>query len=146
MCNEYDDCIEEREWVKGKAMRQYRGKTWDGKWVYGWYSEQRICKTDGILCLIHATDKTYAVIRSSVEQSTGECDCNKMEIFDKDWVEASIYGDENPQVLQVHWCKGGYVIDYEDSESDCVLVGEFVGSLRIVRPEGIEVPGWLEEG
>ncbi len=71
------------------------------------------------------------VIPESVGQSTGEKDCNKQEVYDRDWVKASIYGDEEPQILQVCWRKGGYVIDYEDSESDCVLLGEFVGSLEL---------------
>ena len=105
---------------------KYRGKH-NGGWKKGFLSynfktnEYEIVNSQGV----------WPVILSSVGQSTGECDCSKMEIFDKDWVEASIYGGEDPQILQVHWCKGGYVIDYEDSESDCVLIGEFVGRLKI---------------
>ncbi len=47
-------------------------------------------------------------------------------------MKASIYSDEEPQILQVHYRKGGYVINYVDSESDCVLVGEFVGTLELI--------------
>jgi len=71
-------------------MRTYRGKCVDGKgWVYGWYSEQRICKPDGMLYLIHATDKTYEVIPESVGQSTGLYDTHGTEVFKGDIIELS---------------------------------------------------------
>ena len=79
------------------------------------------------------------VTPESVAQSTGELDCNKAEIYDRDWVKANIYSDEDPQILQVRYRKGAYIIDYEDSESDCVVLGEFVGSLEITdTPELLE--------
>ncbi len=121
--------------------KQYRGKSVEtNEWVYGWLvdvsaandreSAIRIVKqhTNGI--------SYHPVIPESVGQSTGEVDCNKALIYDKDWVRASIYGYEEPQTLQVCWRRGGYVIDYEDSESDCVLLGEFVGSIELTdNPE-----------
>ena len=71
-------------------MRMYRGKRIDnGEWVYGGYSEQRICKPDGMLYLIHATDKTYEVIPESVGQSTGLYDTHGTEVFKGDIIELS---------------------------------------------------------
>ena len=71
-------------------MRMYRGKRIEGKgWVYGGYSEQRICKPDGMLYLIHATDKTYEVIPESVGQSTGLYDTHGTEVFKGDIIELS---------------------------------------------------------
>ena len=66
-------------------MRMYRGKRIEGKgWVYGGYSEQRICKPDGMLYLIHATDKTYEVIPESVGQSTGPVGRNGIDVYGGD--------------------------------------------------------------
>ncbi len=112
-------------------QRLYRGKRVNGcahVWLYGYLAApaQIIVWNEE-----KGTGEMFQVIPESVGQSTGELDCNKAEIYDKDWVKASIYSDEDPQILQVQYRKGAYVIDYKDSESDCVIVGEFVGSLKI---------------
>ena len=79
------------------------------------------------------------VIPKTVEQFTGLRDSKRTKeypkgqmVFEGDKVKASIYGDEEPQLLEVQYREGGYVIDYEDSESDCVLVGWFVGNLEVI--------------
>ena len=55
------------------------------------------------------------------------------EIYEGSTVKAWIYGDEEPQILDVRWhASGGFVIDYRDAESDMVLVGDFVGSLEVI--------------
>ncbi len=65
------------------------------------------------------------------------------EIYEFDVVEASIYGDETPQVLTVEYRETCFVIDYEDSDSDCVPVGSFVGRLKIIGNQ-FEHPELLE--
>jgi uncharacterized phage protein (TIGR01671 family) len=65
-------------------------------------------------------------------QFTGILDTNKKEIYEGDIVSVSIYGDEKPSILEVHWQYGGFFIDYEDSESDMVLVANFVGSVEVI--------------
>ena len=84
-----------------------RGKRVDGKgWVYGWYCEQRICKPDGMLYLIHATDKTYEVIPESVGQGTGKC-VGGTEIFNGDILRSFHFKDKHGKkhylYHQVRW-------------------------------------------
>ena len=66
------------------------------------------------------------------EQFSGEKDTNKVEIFDGDIVEAYIYGDEVSQVLPVEYRGSSFLINYEDSESDCVPVDLFAGTLKVI--------------
>jgi len=63
---------------------------------------------------------------------TGRRDKSGKDIYEGDIVAASIYSDEKPQILEVEFRNGAFVIDYEDSESDVVNIGEFVGSLEII--------------
>jgi len=65
-------------------------------------------------------------------QYTGETDQDGKEVYEGDIVEASIYNKETPQTLTVEFRYGAFVIDYEDSESDCCVIGAFVGTLKIV--------------
>lgn len=117
-----------------RQLGKYRG-IHNGGWKKGFLSynfktnEYEIVNSQGV----------WPVTGESVGQSTGEKDCNKAEIFNKDWVKANIYSDEEPQILQVYYRKGAYIIDYKDSESDCVMIGEFVGSLELTdNPELLE--------
>lgn len=63
---------------------------------------------------------------------TGVMDSNGREILNGDTVKASVYAEEAPQILQVHYKDGGYLIDYKDSESDVCLLGWFPGVLEVV--------------
>ena len=76
-------------------------------------------------------------------QFTGVHDTNGKPIYEGDIIEASIYGGETPQILTVEYRETCFLIDYEDSESDCVPVGLFVGNIKIVG-NIYETPGLLE--
>lgn len=54
------------------------------------------------------------------------------EICEADIVRASIYSNEEPQILEVKFVGSAFIIEYEDSESDTVLLSEFVGSVEIL--------------
>ncbi|KKL78121.1 hypothetical protein LCGC14_2028050 [marine sediment metagenome] len=71
-------------------------------------------------------------------------DIKNMMIFQGDEVEASIYGDEKPQILTVEYRDTCFIIDDEDSESDCVPIGLFVGTLKIIGH--IHKGGEMKEG
>ena len=101
----------------------------DGIWVKG-YSNDRI-------------DHEIFPENLILMQYIGLKDKNGVEIFEGDIVEAFIYSDEKPQVLTVEYRDTSFVIDYEDSESECVPVGLFVGSLKVIgniheNPERLE--------
>lgn len=67
-----------------------------------------------------------------VEWYADRQDKNDKPIYQGDTVKAYIYGNEEPQILDVIYRNGGFVIDYEDSESDTVLVALFDGIIEII--------------
>ena len=126
--------------LKGKIMREIKFRAWDK-------IEMEMCEVD----TLNWNMKTAMLKREGVDaygilnknlilmQYTGLKDEKRTEeypdgqpIYESDVVEASIYSDEKPQELTVQWRKGAFVIDYEDSEYDCVVIGEFVGSLEVI--------------
>jgi hypothetical protein len=54
------------------------------------------------------------------------------EIWEGDIVEASIYEDEKPKILEVKNVDGCFVIDYESEDADIYPVGCFPGSIKII--------------
>jgi len=90
---------------------------------------------DGIDDMLAITETNGSVTISKnfvLEQYTGRKDKHGVKTYESDIVNASIYSDEKPQKLIVQWLGSGFVIEYEDSESDLVLISEFVGSLEVI--------------
>ena len=69
-----------------------------------------------------------------LEQFINHKDINGKEICEGDKVKASIYADEIPQILEVKYSEEftAFIIDYEDSDSDCICIGCFPGTLEII--------------
>lgn len=69
----------------------FRGKRGsDGKWLYGLYSDERVCGTDFPVIMPLETegiDDDWAVIPETVGQYTGFHDVDKVRIFEGDIVE-----------------------------------------------------------
>lgn len=76
-------------------MREYRGKTKEGKWVYGWYSYDQYMEKDSKgKCLGHSImtynkdgGEDFEVIPSSVGQATGLKDKGGKMVFEGDIIE-----------------------------------------------------------
>jgi len=135
-------------------MKEYkfRGKRIDnGEWVYGvplFYGDGIFIST-GELKNNNGADwriKAFEVDPETVGQYIEHLDSNKKEIYSEDIVEANIYSDEVPQILDVYYndFMTAFVIDYVDSDSEVVPIGFFAGSLRIIG-NSIENPELLEK-
>lgn len=73
-----------------------------------------------------------AVATGYVDSFSKEMYGSKDKMRGGDKVKAWIYSDEEPQELFVEWLSGAWGIEYKDSESDRVLIYDFVGSLEII--------------
>ena len=74
-------------------MRNYRGLTKDGKWVYGWYVNNPHGNTHIIIEPIdYAVEDRHDVIPETVGQQIGLPDKNGVEIYESDKITN---GDKN---------------------------------------------------
>ncbi len=89
-------------------------------------------------CRPFVTDITDDVI---VEFETATKDITRKPIYQGDTVKAHIYCDEEPQILDVIYRDSCFVIDYEDSESNTVPIGCFVGTLKVIGTIHDEIKG-----
>ena len=113
----YDIVLGYEKWYPGSWNSE--GEYWTAKpqWLYSIDGEKW---------------NPHYIEHSKKDQFTGLHDKDGKEIYKGDVVEALIYADEAPQILEIEFRNGSFVIDYEDSESDCVPVGNFVGTLKII--------------
>lgn len=84
-----------------KREKLFRGKRFNGEWVYGWYSEL-LCYNKTTMYLI--TEKTLKTIvhqvdPETVEEFIGLIDKNKVKIFEGDKVKFDIGTRENRKVI-----------------------------------------------
>lgn len=105
-----------------KFRARTRGHNGPARWVY--WSVLKDCMCD--IVVGHDMDKETLCEWSGREDTEG------VDIYEGDEVEAAIYVDETPQNLVVEYRDTCFVIDYEDSESDCVPVGHFVGTIKVI--------------
>lgn len=110
-------------------MRKIKFRAWDRvrkKWLTRFYVGMSSDVYDVIFGGWRKLDDINLI------QFTGIKDKNDKEVYEGDIIKACIYGDEEPQKLDVEFRNGAFIIDYEDSEYDCINVGEFVGTIEII--------------
>ena len=83
--NFYVECVYN---IQGRSnMRQYRGLRLDGKgWVYGWYSELRICSefVNNICVITDSENNEHEVDPKTVGQEIGLQDKYEVDIYEGD--------------------------------------------------------------
>jgi len=82
-------------------------------------------------CVCPKTEFGQGYTRAGENQlCSNHVDRSNEELYEGDIVEASIYGDEDPQILEILYQHNAFIIEYKDSESDFVILSDFVGSLK----------------
>lgn len=115
--------------IRFRAKRKDNGK-WTKGYLFTFWERAYI-----VWGTTNGSPNTIEVDPETVGQLTGLKDkTGLVEIYEGDIVEAVIYADEDPQVLEVKYRGSAFVIEYEygDGEGDGMLLSAFPGTLRIV--------------
>ena len=121
-------------------MRNYRGLTKDGKWVYGWYVNNPHGNTHIIIEPIdYAVEDRHDVIPETVGRYTGLKDIDKTEIYASDKIETPNWG-----TVAVEWSeeKAMYGFWYTSNwgkswcslwkaQGDCKVIGNIHQEVKI---------------
>jgi hypothetical protein len=109
---------------KGKKMRKYRGKTKDGKWVYGYVFESipgrpyiiqphskivSLLQLDYGLTISPSLEQICEVIPSTVGQQTGLTDKHGVDVYEG----TRFRGMDSGTVYTVVFREGEYILTYE---------------------------------
>ena len=130
-------------------MRMYRGKTKEGKWVYGWYVREAYtnlhgdCKIKHVIHVPHegvGLTEEIEVIPETVGQSTGIEDSNNKEIFADDIMRLALHSGVVRYGV-VKWVNNhcGFILDVykaSDGETGCHSVGYSGSAVRSLTVEG----------
>ena len=110
--------------LKGDKMREIKFRAWDKErkeWQH--FTLQELITGQATIIWPKLDDWC---------QYTGLMDRNGKEIYEGDVVRASIYCDEDAQVLEVKYRGTGFVIDYRDSEADYFMLSDFPGTVEVL--------------
>lgn len=127
-------------------MRPYRGKTKEGKWVYGWYAEE---PEDGAVILVNSEEPVHdckhclievSVIPETVGQSIDVKDINKKEMYFDDII---VWNKRKYIIVWNKTCLGVYLEHLESylARQKDHKKGKFIESLLYGRAVYCEVIG-----